>query len=189
MYIILYIRFMNAEIHASPLSGCYAVTLPQHKDIRGSFVKTFHPDLFLPNSTLPEFKEQYYSVSAKNVFRGLHFQLPPFDVVKLVYCSQGRVIDYVADLRKSSPTYGYCHTFELSGDSPMLIVIPSGLAHGFLTLSESATLHYMVSALYAPEHDSGIHYSSFSTITLPDAVNISPRDQQFVKLSDFNSPF
>ena len=187
MCLKLYIRFMNAEIQASPLSGCYTITLPRHNDLRGSFVKTFHPQLF--SARLPEFKEQYYSVSHQNVFRGMHFQLPPFDVVKLVYCSQGTVYDFVADLRKTSPTYGHCQRFELSGENPTMVVIPSGMAHGFLTRSQSATLHYMVSEIYNPELDTGIHYSSFNVIDLPHNAQVSPRDQAFVKLSNFKSPF
>jgi dTDP-4-dehydrorhamnose 3,5-epimerase len=189
MYLKLYFRFMNADIQASPLSGCYTITLPQHNDMRGSFVKTFHPKLFSATAHLPVFKEQYYSVSHQNVFRGMHFQLPPFDVVKLVYCSQGMVYDFVADLRKTSPTYGHCHRFELSGEHPTMVVIPSGMAHGFLTRSQSATLHYMVSEIYNSELDTGIHYSSFSIIDLPFNAHVSLRDQAFVKLSDFNSPF
>ena len=180
---------MNLQKSESIIEGCYTLKLPKQEDQRGFFVKCFHADFFKDSSEMPIIKEQYYSSSHKNVFRGMHFQLPPYDVLKLVFCVQGQVLDFVADLRKNSKTYGQCIHFELSCNNPTLLVIPSGLAHGFLTLSDKAILHYMVSEVYQPEFDSGIHYSSFQSIQLPPTVILSNRDQGFAKLIDFDSPF
>ena len=84
------------------------------------------------------FQEDYYSKSLKGVIRGLHFQLPPQEHSKIVYCVNGSVFDVVVDLRVGSPTFGKYETFNLNSNDANMIYIPKGLAHGFCSLSESS---------------------------------------------------
>ncbi|TKF23452.1 dTDP-4-dehydrorhamnose 3,5-epimerase [Vibrio genomosp. F6] len=175
------------------ISGCYLIDLPKFEDLRGAFIKTFHPNHF-EGTEISEFnlQEEFYSVSKKNVLRGLHFQEPPAAHNKIVTCLEGKVLDFFVDIRKSSSTYGKVVTVELSSEQPQLVYLPQGLAHGFLTLSEYATLLYKTDHVYAPELDKGILWSSIGleldVIELSELI-ISERDSAFPTLTDYESPF
>lgn len=173
----------------TPIKGCYELQPILRKDLRGSFVKTFHQDIFNKLNLETNFTEEYYSVSKKHVLRGLHFQTPPMEHKKLVYCSSGEVIDVVVDLRKSSPTYKKYQMFNLNSEKANMLYIPEGLAHGFYVLSEIAIMMYKVSSVYSPENDGGIRWNS-AGISWPDKNPIiSERDKNFVSLEEFRSPF
>lgn len=131
-----------------------------HGDARGRFVKVFHRQAFAAAGLNTEYPEEFYSVSHRGVIRGLHFQLPPMDQVKLIYCVAGTVQDAALDLRLGSPTYGRHVLIELSANVGNMIYIPRGLAHGFCVLSDTATLVYKVSSLYSPAEDCGVLWNS-----------------------------
>jgi dTDP-4-dehydrorhamnose 3,5-epimerase len=171
------------------IPGCYEFQLNVFKDERGSFVKTFHQDIFSSYQLETNFAEEYYSVSHRNVLRGLHFQLPPQEHTKIAYCVQGQVLDVVVDLRVGSPTYGKFETFDLSAEKANLIYIPPGLAHGFYVISEMAIMMYKVSTVYSSEHDRGILWNSAGIPWPSTNPIVSKRDSSFATLSDFNSPF
>jgi dTDP-4-dehydrorhamnose 3,5-epimerase len=160
-------------------------------DQRGDFVKTFH-ETALRELGLPfEIKEEFYSTSHKNVVRGMHFQLPPADHIKLVYCLKGAVLDVVVDLRRNSPTFGRAHAEELSETNHRGFYIPAGFAHGFLSLTEGALMIYKTSTVHTPACDAGIHWNSFGFAWPLDAGApiVSKRDAEFVPLAEFNTPF
>jgi dTDP-4-dehydrorhamnose 3,5-epimerase len=173
----------------TPISGCYQIQLRVFDDIRGRFVKVFHAQAFDELGLETNFAEEYYSHSHKGVVRGMHFQTPPADHVKLVYCVQGDVFDVVLDLRLGSPSYGRTSIFRLSADQGNCIYIPRGLAHGFCATSESATLIYKVSSVHSPEHDAGVLWNSIDVDWPFDSPVISERDAGFEKLANFKSPF
>jgi dTDP-4-dehydrorhamnose 3,5-epimerase len=158
-------------------------------DSRGRFVKIMHAAFFAAHGLRTDFREQYYSVSTRGVIRGFHFQVPPMEHVKLVTCLSGRVMDVVVDLRRGSPQFGNHEIFDLSAASGTILYIPVGCAHGFLTQSESATLFYDVSSVYAPDCDRGIRWDSAGVAwPVADAI-ISPRDRDLPRLAEFDSPF
>jgi dTDP-4-dehydrorhamnose 3,5-epimerase len=161
----------------------------RQEDERGSFVKVFHRDTFTALGLVTDFPEEYYSLSRRGVIRGLHFQVPPAQHVKLVFCTQGWVQDVVVDLRAGSPTYRRHAAVELSAEAANLLYIPPGLAHGFCVLSGWATLVYKVSSQYSPEHDAGILWNSAGIDWTVDAPIISARDQAHPRLGDFKTPF
>lgn len=176
-------------INKTNIPGCLEIVPKVFRDERGVFVKIFHNEKFLEHNLEAHFNEEYYSVSCNRVLRGLHFQKPPMEHVKLVYCVFGNVIDAVVDLRIGSPTFGQFETFELSAAKANIIYIPAGLAHGFYVKSQNAILIYKVSTVYASEYDSGILWNSVG-IPWPDASPIiSSRDRQFLPFSTFESPF
>ncbi len=171
------------------LAQTYVVETARFKDERGVFVKTFHEKTFRELGLETSFPEEYYSVSRKKVLRGLHFQVPPHQHTKLVYCVAGSVFDAVLDLREHSHTYGKYETFELDEDSANALYVPPGLAHGFYALSEKAIMLYKVSTAYSPEHDTGILWNSID-IPWPDTDPvISERDRQLAEFDKFVSPF
>lgn len=181
------------ELKAAALTGCHEIQPRVFDDARGRFVKAFHKDAFASLGLHTDFAEEYYSHSRRGVIRGMHFQSPPADHVKLVYCVQGEVFDVVLDLRVGSPTFGRTATFHLSAAKGNLIYIPKGLAHGFCVTSETATLVYKVSTVYAPQQDSGVLWSSLD-VDWPVSAQarapvVSERDAGFLPLSQFTSPF
>ncbi|WP_017294112.1 dTDP-4-dehydrorhamnose 3,5-epimerase [Geminocystis herdmanii] len=169
--------------------NCYQLQPKKFEDNRGSFVKTFHEEIFQDLGLDTNFAEEYYSFSYQNVVRGLHFQLPPHEHIKIVYCVQGAVKDVVVDLRVNSPTYGQFEIFDLSAEKANLIYIPSGLAHGFAVMSETAIMMYKVSTVYHPESDTGIRYDSLGIPWEIDKPIISQRDSSFIPFVEFQSPF
>lgn len=171
------------------LPGCFEIQPKIFSDQRGVFVKTFHHDYFKAQGLNLLWQEEYYSVSKKGVLRGLHFQTPPHDHEKLVYCTQGEVLDVVVDLRAGSPTEGRHATFHLKAETANMVYIPKGFAHGFLALSESATMMYKVATVYAPEHDAGILWNSAGIEWPVETPVLSGRDKSFPTLEEFVSPF
>lgn len=173
----------------SPIDGCYEIQPRVMEDARGRFVKVFHEGAFGELGLETRFAEEYYSVSHRGVVRGMHFQLPPADHAKVVYCVQGEVFDVVLDLRVGSPTYGKTATFHLSSEQGNYVYIPSGMAHGFCATSESATLVYKVTSVYTPACDTGVRWNSIGVEWPAQAPLVSDRDAGLVSFADFVSPF
>ena len=173
----------------TPLAGCYELQPVVRGDSRGSFVKTFHNEAFNELGLATNFTEEYYSTSVKNVLRGMHFQIPPADHVKLVYCIFGTVMDVVVDLRKNSATFGKHQIFQLDSDKGNMIYIPKGLAHGFLTLSDKAIMVYNVTSIYSPENDKGILWNSCGIDWKCKNPILSERDKKHPAFDEFESPF
>lgn len=172
-----------------PLSGSFFLQPDLHQDSRGHFVKSFQASFFKSYGLRTDFAEQYHSYSNKNVIRGMHFQLPPHEHVKLVYCVSGSVTDVILDLRKNSPTYGNFFKIALTSDSAQALYIPSGIAHGFAAIGEPAFMVYNVTSEYAPHHDAGIHWNSFGYNWGLESPAISERDQKLMSFESFISPF
>jgi dTDP-4-dehydrorhamnose 3,5-epimerase/CDP-3, 6-dideoxy-D-glycero-D-glycero-4-hexulose-5-epimerase len=159
------------------------------EDIRGKFIKTFNNEFFKEYNLDINIQETYYSVSHKDVIRGMHFQTPPYDHIKIVYVPYGSIIDVVLDIRKNSPTYGQYFAIELSAENGKVLIIPKGLAHGFKSLEDNTNVTYMQTTGYFPSYDGGIRYDSFGFDWDCDNPQQSNRDQTFPILSEFDSPF
>lgn len=180
---------MSFLINKAEIPGCFELVPRIMKDERGLFIKTFHQDFFTSNNLNTLWAEEYFSVSYKGVLRGFHFQTPPYDHVKLVYCPHGQVMDVILDLRHGSPTYLKHLIFDLNAEKANMIYIPRGCAHGFYTCSESATLMYKVSTVYAQENDAGILWKSVGVVWPESNPLLSERDASFKSLDEFISPF
>ena len=123
-------------------------------DERGFFFESFNQKAF--NDAVGQeiaFVQDNHSKSAKNVLRGLHYQLPPKVQGKLVRVIHGEVFDVAVDIRKGSATYGQWIGEVLSAENKLQIWIPPGFAHGFLTLSETADFLYKTTDYYYPENE------------------------------------
>lgn len=177
------------EVKPSNLPGCYELQPIIFNDERGKFVKVFHDQDFAELGLETAFTEEYYSTSKKNVIRGMHFQLPPMDHVKFVYCIVGEVMDVVIDLRVGSPTFGHYAVFELSAEKSNCVYIPKGMAHGFYVQSEQAIMVYKCSSVYSTAHDAGVLWNSVGIPWPTSEVILSARDKSFPKFERFISPF
>lgn len=177
------------EKNKTNLAGCFELQPRIFKDDRGSLVKTFHEDTFISLGLETNFTEEYYSVSKKNVLRGLHFQLPPNDHVKCVTCISGSIFDVVVDLRKESPTYKQHFSVVLDADKGNMLYIPKGFAHGFYVLNDEAIFLNRTTVVFKPESDTGIKWDSCG-IEWPNMNPIlSEKDESMISLDKFNSPF
>jgi dTDP-4-dehydrorhamnose 3,5-epimerase len=171
------------------IQGLYLIKPFQAEDNRGNFVKTFHAGEFGRHKLEDDFKESFYSESVKGCIRGMHFQTPPHDHAKLVFATQGSVLDVVLDLRKKSPTYRQFRTFQLDTVQKAMLYLPRGMAHGFCALSDMATLFYFTTSVHNKDHDTGIRYDSFGFNWPVENPILSNRDLAFERFEDFDTPF
>ena len=181
------------------------ITPKIHEDKRGYFFEQFRKSALeqVVGHSI-EFVQDSESRSAKGVFRGLHFQLSPYSQSKLVRVIEGQVLDVSMDIRMGSPHYGKCVTALLSSQNKHQLFIPRGFAHGFLVLSDYATLNYRLDNYYAPEYERGVSIQgllrNFDWVENPEAVaeisklstksiEISARDENFPSLEELENSF
>ena len=177
------------EIEKIFLSGAAFIHLPFSNDNRGEFTKVFHDSTFKKADIDFVLKESYFSISNKDVIRGMHFQIPNEDHSKIVFCPQGAIIDVMVDLRKDSPTFKHFFSQELSAANHKAFYIPKGFAHGFKSLTDNTITCYFVSTEYSKNHDTGVRYDSIGFNWEIANPIISKRDSEFKELKDFESPF
>ena len=171
------------------------VLLPKrHGDHRGFFSEVYNKKTLSELGINIDFVQDNQSLSADSgTMRGLHFQTPPFAQDKLVRVIRGSIFDVAVDLRRSSPTYGEHVSVVLSADALHQVLIPTGFAHGFMTLEPDTEVVYKVSNYYAPEHDKGILWNDPAlgiAWPVPEAmVTLSDKDRGQPSLVDVTSPF
>jgi dTDP-4-dehydrorhamnose 3,5-epimerase len=117
----------------------------------------------------------------KGTLRGMHFQHPPYEQAKLIWCLRGAIYDVLIDIRPDSPTYGRWAGFEMTAESRQILYVPRGMAHGFQTLDDDTAIVYHVAQDYAPHAEGGIRYDDPAfTIRWPLPVSeISTKDQRW----------
>lgn len=182
-------RIPELSLTELQVPGCFSVRPRVHLDNRGRFVKTIHSTT-LDAAGLPlEIREQYYSISSRNVLRGMHFQTPPHDHDKLVYCLAGKALDVVLDLRKGSPQFGIAISVTLDPAESAGLYVPRGCAHGFLSLLDGTMLLYSVTSEYERDHDLGIRWDSIPFEWPTSNPIVSDRDRCLPRLPEYSSPF
>ncbi len=128
-------------------------------DERGFFFESYNRHSFREATGIDvDFVQDNHSRSVKGVLRGLHYQLPPKAQGKLVRVVFGEVFDVAVDIRRDSPTFGKWVGEVLSAENKRQMWIPSGFAHGFVTLSESAEFLYKTTDYYSPQHERCIRW-------------------------------
>jgi len=160
------------------------------KDERGEFMETFSEKQFSQHVPGISFVQDNQSVSKKMVFRGFHFQKPPFAQAKLVRVPKGRVMDYVIDLRSQSETFNKLFQIELSEENQKMLFVPAGFAHGFQSLEDDTIFQYKCSQFYEPSSEGGILFSSVPDLTLDTkSLIVNAKDSKLSDLSTFITPF
>ncbi len=121
-------------------------------DKRGYFYESWNQLKFqkLISSNV-DFVQDNHSFSKKGTLRGLHYQLPNMPQGKLIRCTSGCIYDVIVDIRKSSTTFGTWFGCELSDENKILLWVPAGFAHGFLTLSNDAEVQYKTTHFWKKE--------------------------------------
>ncbi len=162
------------KIETFKMEGPLLVTLNCFKDERGFFLESFSPKI--EETLKTAFVQDNHSFSKKGVLRGMHSQKSQ---KKLVRAILGDVFDVFVDLRKDSKTYLSWEGVTLSGDKPQLLFVPDGFAHGFMVLTDSATVLYKVSTIYNPKLEEGFRFDDPSIgikWPLPNPI-LSERDK------------
>jgi dTDP-4-dehydrorhamnose 3,5-epimerase len=128
-------------------------------DARGFFFESFNRRVFREATGLDlEFVQDNHSRSARNVLRGLHYQIQQ-PQGKLVRCITGEVFDVAVDIRRSSPHFGKCAAVTLTAENKRSVWVPPGFAHGFLVVTENAEILYKTTDYYAPQHERSIAWN------------------------------
>lgn len=145
-----------------------------HEDDRGYFYEVFNEKEFNEKT---EGKYDFHALqeneskSSKFVFRGLHFQKPPYEQAKLVRVLKGGVIDFAVDIRKDSPTFGKGGLAWLTEENKEQFFIPRGFAHGFFVLTDEAVFEYKCDNFYNKESEGGIRWDDEDINIADDACS------------------
>jgi len=136
----------------TPLKGAYVIDIEKNEDSRGFFARTWCEREFKDHNLSVQSAQFSISFnSKKGTLRGMHFQIPPYEEVKIVRCTMGAIYDVIIDIRKSSPTYKKYFGIELSAQNRKMFYIPEGFAHGFITLEDNTEIFYQISNFYEPQ--------------------------------------
>ena len=168
------------------IPGVILIRLDLKTDARGGFARTFCTDEMaaagLPFTVV---QANLSRNTARRTLRGLHYQQAPYGEPKIVSCPRGRIWDVAVDLREDSPTYRDWQAFELSPHSDSALHLPTGVAHGFITLEPDSEIHYLMGAAYVPGAATGVRWDDPALDIdwpVPPAV-ISDADQGYAMLA------
>ena len=140
------------------IDGAWTFTPQVHQDDRGSFAEAFRGAEFAADLGYQLSVAQVNcSVSRRGVIRGIHYSDVPPGQAKYVTCAAGAVLDVVVDLRVGSPGFGKWETVRLDDEGRRGVFLAEGLGHGFMALSEQATVMYLCSTPYAPGREHGVN--------------------------------
>ena len=169
------------KVIKTPLEGFLIIEPDVYKDDRGFFLETYQEDRYRQAGINDKFLQDNHSRSSRGVLRGMHFQVkrPQAQIVTVM---RGKIFDVVVDLRKESKTFGQWYGVELGENRGIRqVYMASGFAHGFLTLSDVADLHYKASTMYNPADECGLLWDDSDIgIEWPgENFIISQRDSDF----------
>lgn len=138
------------------IDGILVIEPKAFYDDRGFFMECYNLKNFEDHGFTVKFVQDNHSVSKKGVLRGLHYQLHPSPMGKLVRCIKGKIFDVGVDIRKGSPTFGKWFGDILSGENMKMIYFSPGFAHGFLSLEDDTHVYYKCTGLYSKENERAI---------------------------------
>jgi dTDP-4-dehydrorhamnose 3,5-epimerase len=148
------------EFIPTKLEGCYIIEPNIINDGRGYFMECFNENTFQERiGQKVHFVQDNQSFSSKGVLRGLHYQTGDYSQAKLVRVLSGEVLDVAVDIRPNSKTFGQHVSVLLSSEKQNQFFVPRGFAHGFLVLSDAATLFYKCDNFYNKESEGGIIFN------------------------------
>ncbi len=152
------------NIFSTRVEGVKVLCPKVFSDDRGSFMELWNKKVLSEAGIEEQFVQDNISTSSKGVLRGVHTQLF-FPQAKIVSCLKGMIYDVAVDCRRNSPTYGKWYGELLTEENRRQMLLPAGVAHGFLTL-ENAMVHMKVTTHYTPGDEIGFRWND-------DMVNIS----------------
>ncbi len=165
------------------IPDAYELTPVVRSDDRGSFTEVFRGDALAESlGYVPRTVQTNLSVSRRGVVRGIHYADVPLGQSKYVMATTGRVLDFVIDLRVGSATFGSWESVQLDDGERRAVFLAEGLGHAFVALSDEATVAYLVSDIYRPDREHGIHpLDPQIGLVMPEDAGrplLSPKDEE-----------
>ena len=166
------------------LKGAFTIEIEKRVDERGFFGRTWCKKEFEENGLTSDVVQTNISYNkSRGTLRGMHYQVEPYSESKTVRCVSGAIFDVIIDIRPKSPTYNQWLGVELSEKNGIMLFVPEGFAHGFLTLEDHTSVNYMVTAFYTPGAEAGIRFDD-------PAFNIQwPFEPVIVSEKDLSLPY
>jgi dTDP-4-dehydrorhamnose 3,5-epimerase len=147
-------RFQETNVE-----GVRLITPDQFDDERGYFARTWAQDEFETKGLETRMVQRNVSYNrAPGTLRGMHFQREPYPEVKIVSCMIGAIYDVAIDIRPESRTFGQWYGAELRAQTGVMLYVPRGCAHGYLSLEPDSTVEYLISEFYHPEVAGGVRW-------------------------------
>jgi dTDP-4-dehydrorhamnose 3,5-epimerase len=164
------------------LNGVFEIRPSPIVDPRGWFARSWCQKEFETHSLNPRLVQCNISFNTeRGTLRGMHYQTAPYQEAKLVRCTRGAIYDVAVDLRRESPTFRQWVGVTLTSENHIMLYVPEGCGHGFLTLEQNCEVFYQMSEFYSGNHGCGVRWddSAFG-IDWPGEVNvISDRDRTY----------
>ncbi len=170
------------------LNGACLLKPKIFSDERGSFLESWNQETF--DSLIGRkiiFSQDNHSSSKIGVLRGLHYQVPPIPQGKLVRCVAGEIFDVAVDIRINSKTFGEYVFAKLNNDNKLMLWIPTGFAHGFLSLKDNSEVIYKASGKYSKKHERSIIWND-KTLKINWPLQIVNKDEPSLSEKDANAP-
>lgn len=164
------------------LRGAYVIEPERKADFRGYFARTFCEKEFAALGLETHIAQCSVSFNQrKGTLRGMHYQLAPFEEVKVVRCLRGAIYDVIIDLREDSRTFKKYFAAELDERNGNALYVPAGFAHGFQTLTDNAEVLYQMSQYYSESHARGVRWNdpTFAISWPLDKRTILERDENY----------
>jgi len=175
------------KIEATNLPGVLLITPKIFRDARGAFWETWNHRAMAEAGLPTEWAQDNFSVSRKNVLRGIHYQITQ-PQGKLVRVTHGAALDVAVDLRRSSQAFGQHVAAELTGENGAMLWIPAGFGHAFAALSEVVGFAYKVTDYYSSAGERTILWNdpeiAIPWPVRPEVALVSDKDRQGALLRD-----
>ena len=170
------------KISPLKIQGAALIEIEPLGDERGFFARIFCAQEFADAGLALNVTQSNLSQNIKKgTLRGLHYQAEPKPDPKLVSCINGAIFDVVVDVREGSPTFCQWAGVELTADNHNALFVPPGCAHGFITLTDNALVHYQMGETFVPDLARGVRWNdpAFGVEWPVDPVVISDRDATY----------
>jgi dTDP-4-dehydrorhamnose 3,5-epimerase len=166
------------------LKGAFIIDVDKREDERGFFGRAWCKKEFEEQGLNSDTVQANVSYSIhRGTLRGMHYQVAPYSECKTVRCTSGSLYDVIVDIRPGSPTYTQWIGVELTAQSFRMLYVPAGFAHGFITLEDHTSVHYMVTQYYTPGAEEGLRYND------PAFAIAWPFEPIVVSVKDRTHPF
>lgn len=173
---------MPVTFNETEIEGVLEVQSGTARDRRGFFREVYSKAVWEKAGFAQEFVQDNVSLSVRGTLRGMHYQLEPHGIGKLVRVITGRVFDVAVDLRQGSPTFGKWIGRTLDDDSDLALWVPTGFAHGFLALENDTIVYYKCTHIHTPEAERALSYRD------PDVAIAWPETPTVVSDKDEAAP-
>jgi len=182
---------MPVSFEPTEIPAVLEVRTGRFDDERGFFSESYSSEMWARGGFKERFVQDNLSRSCRGTLRGMHYQLEPDGMGKLVRCIQGAIYDVAVDLRAGSPTYAQWVGRELSGENGLSLWVPIGFAHGFVALEDETLVHYKCTSMHAPESERALSYRdpdvAIEWPLLPTVISV--KDEEAPRLAEVEANF